>query len=222
MSIGSSARANSMPPNPVLLSNAPTRPVSAREKAADGPAFSRRPSTAAASANPVVKTGFSSRVRQHRKASLPPRRSAFPQVGECRRRVIEEHHTETAQHHVEDPGPERAHLGVGHLEPGVSDASRSGEPARFSHLNPGEVGAESVPAAGGAGREDGHLTAAATDVENVLPVLDLRGGEQSRPQPSQHPLMPFTLLDEFPPAGSIPVPGLLRIHRHERHATSPA
>jgi len=195
MSIGSSARANSMPPNPVLLSNAPTRPVSAREKAADGPAFSRRPSTAAASANPVVKTGFSSRVRQHRKASLPPRRSAFPQVGECRRRVIEEHHTETAQHHVEDPGPERAHLGVGHLEPGVSDASRSGEPARFSHLNPGE---------------------------NVLPVLDLRGGEQSRPQPSQHPLMPFTLLDEFPPAGSIPVPGLLRIHRHERHATSPA
>jgi hypothetical protein len=108
------------------------------------------------------------------------------------------------------------------LEPGVGDASRGGEPARFGHLNPGEVGAESVPAAGGACREDGHLTAAASDVENVLPVLDLRGGEQSRPQPAQHPLVPLTLLDEFPPAGSVPVPGLLRIHRHERHATSPA
>src|SRR6202034_748723 len=90
------------------------------------------------------------------------------------------------------------------------------------HLDPGEVGAESVPAASGAGREDGHLTAAAPDIENVLPVLDLRGGEQPCPQPAHHPLMPLTLLDEFPPAGSVPVLGLLRIHRHERHATSPA
>jgi hypothetical protein len=32
--------------------------------------------------------------------------------------------------------------------------------------------------------------------------------------------MPLTLLDEVPPAGSVPVLGLLRIHRHEGHATS--
>jgi hypothetical protein len=31
--------------------------------------------------------------------------------------------------------------------------------------------------------------------------------------------MPLTLLDELPPAGSVPVLGLLRIHRHEGHAT---
>jgi hypothetical protein len=35
------------------------------------------------------------------------------------------------------------------------------------------------------------------------------------PQRAQHPLVPLTLLDEFPPAGSVPVLGLLRIHRHE-------
>jgi hypothetical protein len=33
--------------------------------------------------------------------------------------------------------------------------------------------------------------------------------------------MPLTLLDEVPPAGSVPGLGLLRIHRHEGHATSP-
>src|SRR5207248_393226 len=32
--------------------------------------------------------------------------------------------------------------------------------------------------------------------------------------------MPLTLLDKLPPAGSVPVLGLLRIHRHEGHATS--
>ena len=94
-------------------------------------------------------------------------------------------------------------------------------PARLGDLDPGEVRAHSVPAAGGACREDGRITAAAPDVENVLPVLDLRGGEQPRRQPAPHPLMPLTLLDELPPAGSVPVLGLLRIHRHEGHATSP-
>jgi hypothetical protein len=89
---------------------------------------------------------------------------------------------------------------------------------RFRYQDPGEVGAESITAAGGARREDGHITAAASDVENVLPVLDLRGREQPRRQPPQHPLMPFTLLDELPPAGSVPVFGLLHIHRHEGHA----
>ena len=106
------------------------------------------------------------------------------------------------------------------LEPGVTDASTGGEPARFGYLDPGEVGAESVPAAAGACREDGRVTAAAPDVENVLPVLDLRGGEQPRRQRPQHPLMPLMLLDELSPAGSVPVLGLLRIHRHEGHATS--
>ena len=42
-----------------------------------------------------------------------------------------------------------------------------------------------------------------------------------RRQPAQHPLMPLTLLDELPPARPVPVLGLLRIHRHEAHATSP-
>ena len=78
-----------------------------------------------------------------------------------------------------------------------------------------------MPAAGGACREDGRITAAAPDVENVLPVLDLRGGQQPLRQPAPHSLMPLTLLDEVPPAGSVPVLGLLRIHRHEGHATSP-
>ena len=110
------------------------------------------------------------------------------------------------------------HLDVGDLEPGVSGASSSGEPARFRYQDPGEVGAQSLPAAGGARREDGHITAAAPDVENVLPVLDLRGGQQPRRQPAQHPLMPLTLLDELPPTGSVPVFGLLHIHRHEGHA----
>jgi hypothetical protein len=32
----------------------------------------------------------------------------------------------------------------------------------------------------------------------------------------------LTLLDEVPPAGSVPVLGLVRIHRHEGNATSPA
>src|ERR1700722_15784809 len=77
MSIGSSAFANSAPPNPVPLSSAPTWPVSAREKAADGPGRWGGPSAAAAGGNPGVRTGFSARVRQHRNASLPPRRSAF-------------------------------------------------------------------------------------------------------------------------------------------------
>src|SRR6202035_681106 len=110
--------------------------------------------------------------------------------------------------------------GPGDLEPGVSDASRGGEPACLGHLDPGEVRAESMPAAGGPRREDGHLTAAAPDVENVLPVADLRGDEQPRPQRAQHPLMPFTLLDELSPACAVPVLGLLHVHRHERHATS--
>ena len=145
----------------------------------------------------------------------------FAQVAECRRRVIEEHHTEAAQHHVEDPGLERVHLDVDDFEPGISDASGSGEPARLGHLDPGKVRAQGVPAAGGACREDSRLTAAAPDVENVLPVLDRRGGQQPRPQRAQHPLMPLTLLDELPPAGSVPVLGLLGIHRHESHATSP-
>jgi hypothetical protein len=60
------------------------------------------------------------------------------------------------------------HLGVGDLERGVSDAGTGGEPARFGYLDPGEVGAKSVPAAGGACGEDGRITAAAADVENVL------------------------------------------------------
>lgn len=63
------------------------------------------------------------------KASLPPRRSAS-QVAERCRRVVEEHHAEATQHHVEGPGPERMHLGVGHVEPDVGDAGTGGEPAR--------------------------------------------------------------------------------------------
>jgi hypothetical protein len=80
--------------------------------------------------------GFSSRVRQHRNASL---------------------------------------LNVGDLEPGVSDASSSGEPARFRYQDPGEIGAQSAPAAAGACREDGRVTASTPNVENVLSVPDLRG-----------------------------------------------
>jgi hypothetical protein len=157
-------------------------------------------------------------VRQHKNASLPPR---LAQVAERRRRVIEEHHTESAQHHVEDPGAERVHLDVGYLEPGISDASTGGEPARLGHLDPGKVRAQSRPAAGGARRENGHITAAAPDVENLLPVLDPRGSQQPPRQSAQHPLMPLTLLDELPPAGPVPVLGLLHIHCHEGHATSP-
>jgi hypothetical protein len=52
--------------------------------------------------------------------------------------------------------------------------------ARLGHLDAGEVGAENVPAAGGARCEDGHLAAAAPDAENVLPVLDHRGRQQPR------------------------------------------
>jgi hypothetical protein len=40
------------------------------------------------------------------------------------------------------------HLDVGDLEPGVSGASSSGEPARFGYQDPGEVGAESMTATG--------------------------------------------------------------------------
>jgi hypothetical protein len=82
-----------------------------------------------------------------------------------------------------------------------------------------KVRAQSMPAAGGARREDGRITAAAPDVENILPILDPRGGKQPRRQPAQHPVMPLTLLDELPPARPVPVLGLLRIHRHEAHAT---
>ena len=208
-----------MPPNPAPLSNAPTRPVPAREKAASGPGSSRKPSTAAASANPVVKEGVllaGAPAKESQPAAAPQR---LPQIGERRRRVIEEHHAEVAQHHVEYPGPERVQLGVGNLEPGVSDASTGGEPTRFGYLDPGKVRAQSMPVAGGARREDGRITAAAADVENVLPVLDLRGGEQPRRESAPHPLMPLTLLDELPPARPVPVLGLLHIHRHERHAT---
>jgi hypothetical protein len=113
------------------------------------------------------------------------------------------------------------HLGVGDLEPHIRDASSSGEAARLSHLDPGKVRAQSMPAAGGARRQQSRLTAATPDIENVLPVLDRRGGQQPRPQPAQHPLMPLTLLDELQSPGAIPVLGLPRIHRHESHATSP-
>ena len=41
-------------------------------------------------------------------------------------------------------------------------------------------------------------------------------------RPTQHLLMALTLLDELPPAGPVPVLGLLRIHRHEGHANRPA
>ncbi len=82
----------------------------------------------------------------------------------------------------------------------------------------GKVRAQSMPTPGGARRQDGRLTAAAPDVENVLPVLDRRGGQQPRPRPAQHPLMPLTLLDELPPAGSVPVRGL---HLAVRPAYSP-
>jgi hypothetical protein len=112
------------------------------------------------------------------------------------------------------------HLDVGDLEPGISDASSSGEPARLGHLDPGQVRAQSVPAAGGARREDSRITAAAPNIENVLPVLDRRGGQQPRPQPAQHLLMPLTLLDELPTAGPVPVLGLLRIHGHDDNAAS--
>jgi hypothetical protein len=112
-------------------------------------------------------------------------------------------------------------LGVGHLEPGVGDASGAGQPARFGHLDRGQVGAQDLPAGRGPGREDSHVTAAAADVENVLPVPDPRAGEQPRRQRAPHSLVPLALLDEVPPAGSVPGLGLLRVHRHERHATSP-
>jgi hypothetical protein len=69
--------------------------------------------------------------------------------------------------------------------------------------------------------QDRRLTAAAADIENALPVLDRRGGQQPRPEPAQHQRMPLTLLDKLPPAGSVPVLGLLRVHRHDGHATSP-
>jgi hypothetical protein len=118
------------------------------------------------------------------------------------------------------PAPNGVHLSVGDLEPDVNGAGGSGEPPRFGYLDPGKVRAQSASAAGGACRQDGHITATAPDVENALPVLDLRGGQQPRLQPAQHVLMPLTLIDELPPAGSVPVLGLLRIHRHERHATS--
>ena len=105
-------------------------------KAADGPGGSPKPSMAAVRANPKVKMGFSSRVRQHKNASPPPRRSAFLRLPNAAAGSSKSITPKLAQHHVEDPGPERVHLDVGDLEPGVSGASSSGEPARFRHQDP--------------------------------------------------------------------------------------
>ena len=135
------------------------------------------------------------------------------EVPERRGRVVEEHDAEVAQHQVERPGRERVNLGVGNLEPGVGDASGGGQPARFGQLDLRQVSAQGLPAAGGPGREDGHVTAAASDVKNVVRVLDLPGREQPRRQPAPHSLVPLALLGEVPPAGSVPGLGLLRIHR---------
>ena len=195
--------------------------MSAREKAAPRPRHLAQAEHRRLLGEPGGKDGVLSAgaPADERQPAAAPQRLA--QVGERRRRVIEEHYPEAAQRHVEDPGPEPVHLDIGDLEPGISDASSSGEPTRLGYLNPGKIRAQHVPATGGARRQDSRLTAAAPDVENVLPILDRRGGQQPRPQPAQHPLMPLTLLDELPPAGPVPVLGLLHIRRHEGHATSP-
>ena len=83
-----------------------------------------------------------------RNASLPPRRSALLRLANAAAGSSKNMTPRSAQHHVEAPGPEPVHLGVDDLEPGVSDASSSGEPTRFGYLNAGQVRAESVPAAG--------------------------------------------------------------------------
>jgi hypothetical protein len=44
-----------------------------------------------------------------------------------------------------------------------------------------KVRAQSMPAAGGARREDGRITAAAPDVENILSILDPRAGKATAP-----------------------------------------
>jgi hypothetical protein len=136
MSIGSSACANSMPPNPAPLNNAP-HPAGAAEGEC-----SRRPTHLAQAeygrglGEPGAKDGVllaGAPAKDRQPAAVVQR---LPQVGERRRRVIEEHDTETAQQHVEGTGPERVHLSVGDLEPDVSDAGSSGEPPRFGDLDP--------------------------------------------------------------------------------------
>jgi len=69
-----------------------------------------------------------------------------------------------------------------------------------------------------AGGEDGHVTAAAPDVEDAVPGLDPPAGQQPRRQPGPHSLVPLALLDEVPPAGSVPGLRLGRIHHHAGHA----
>ena len=96
--------------------------------------------------------------------------------------------------HVEDTSPERVHLSVSDLEPDVSDAGSSGEPPRFGDLDPGRVRAQGAPAPAARAAKMVTSPQPHPDVENVLPVLDLRGGQQPRLQPTQHPLMPLTLL----------------------------
>ena len=72
------------------------------------------------------------------------------------------------------------------------------------------------------GRLRARLLAAAAiqDGEYVLPGPDPGAGQQPRRQPALHPLMPLTMLDELPPAGPVPVLGLLRIHGHDDNAAS--
>ncbi len=93
----------------------------------------------------------------------------LPQVGERRRRVLEEHDAEVAQHDVERARRELVHLGVGRLEAGVGHPGLGGEPPRLFDLDPGQVGAQGVPVAGGPGRQDRDVTAAAPDVEDAVP-----------------------------------------------------
>ena len=69
-------------------------------------------SSGAAARSAVVMNGFSAALRQATKRSAPPPRGA-PQVRERAHRVVEEHHAEARDDHVEARGLERMRLRVG-------------------------------------------------------------------------------------------------------------
>ena len=104
-------------------------------------------------------------------------------------------------------------LGVDDLEGGVAHIS-SGEPACFCFLGRDKSTPRACPLGVARAARVIVITAAAPDVENVLPVPGRRGAEQPRRQPAPRPLLPLRLLDEVPAAGSVPVLGLLHVHRH--------
>jgi len=137
-------------------------------------------------------------------------------VAKCCLGVGEEHHAETADHHIVGVLPQRIYLGVASLEPDIGHTFLGGELPRDIQHRTGHVDTQRASIPGCSRRRDSRLAAAAADVEHALIRRDERRVEQAGGQRLVAPAMPLAVGNPVTAGRAVPPLRLRLVHNAAR------